>query len=413
MRRFTPFIIALLLLVAEALPAQTAGNEPVKTIKKDKEPVGINLSLWKNMSTQQTDTVGSTCLNLGIFSSMNRLSGMGINLLGSVVYRDMNGAQITGLANLVGGSMRGVQIAGISNVNGDNLSGVSLSGLVGITGNHAQGVIFSGLTNITGDNTSGVVIGGLLNISGKNSTGVQLAGLANISGENFNGITTSGLLNIVGEDLVGVQISGLGNITGEKMHGLQISGIGNVVGETFTGVQLAPLNIAQNGKGLQIGLVNYYKEKFNGFQLGLVNANPDTKVQLMLFGGNTTKLNVGARFKNKLFYTILGGGTHYLDFSDKFSASLFYRAGLELPLYKQLFISGDLGFQHIENFKNKDYGFPARLYALQARVNLEYRLTDRLGVFVTGGYGGSRYYNKGATYDKGVILEGGVVVFKY
>ena len=66
-----------------------------------------------------------------------------------------------------------------------------------------------------------------------------------------------------------------------------------------------------------------------------------------------------------------------------------------------------------ENFKNKDYGFPARLYALQARVNLEYRLNDRLGVFVTGGYGGSRYYNKGVTYDKGVIVEGGVVLFKY
>ena len=136
-----------------------------------------------------------------------------------------------------------------------------------------------------------------------------------------------------------------------------------MVGGSFTGAQLAPMNMAKSGKGLQIGLFNYYKENFDGFQLGLVNANPDTKVQLMLFGGNTTKLNVGARFKNKLFYTILGGGTHYLDFSDKFSASLFYRAGLELPLYKQLFISGDLGFQHIENFKNKDYGFfpdPAR-----------------------------------------------------
>ena len=68
-------------------------------------------------------------------------------------------------------------------------------------------------------------------------------------------------------------------------------------------------------------------------------------------------------FKNRLFYTILGGGTHYLDFGDKFSAALFYRAGLELPLYKQLFISGDLGYQHIETFKNKDYGIPARLYA--------------------------------------------------
>ena len=410
MRRLFPSIIALL-MVAGTLPAQTTDSP--STTKKDREPVGINLSLWKNMSTQQTDTVGSTCLNLGLFSSMNRLNGVGINLLGGVVLRDMNGVQITGLANLVGGSMRGVQIAGISNVNGNNLSGVSISGLVGITGNHAQGVIFSGLTNITGDNTSGVIIGGLLNISGENSSGVHLAGLANIAGESFNGITTSGLLNIVGQSLRGIQISGLGNITGEDMHGMQISGLGNVVGGSFTGAQLAPMNMAKSGHGLQFGLFYYYTENFDGLQLGLVNANPDTKVQLMLFGGNTPKLNVGARFKNKLFYTILGGGTHYLDFSDKFSASLFYRAGLELPLYKQLFISGDLGFQHIENFKNKDYGFPARLYALQARVNLEYRLTDRLGIFVTGGYGGSRYYNKGVTYDKGVILEGGVVLFKY
>ena len=120
----------------------------------------------------------------------------------------------------------------------------------------------------------------------------------------------------------------------------------------------------------------------------------------MFFGGNATKLNVGARFKNRLFYTILGGGTHYLDFGDKFSAALFYRAGLELPLYKQLFISGDLGYQHIETFKNKDYGIPARLYALQARVNLEYHLTDRFGIFLTGGYGGSRYYTQGKPMTK-------------
>ena len=170
MRRLFPSIIALL-MVAGTLSAQTTDNKSTETTKKNREPVGINLSLWKNMSTQQTDTVGSTCFNLGLFSSMNRLNGVGINLLGSVVYRDMNGVQVTGLANLVGGSMRGVQIAGISNVNGDNLCGVSLSGLVGITGNHAQGVIFSGLTNIVGDNASGVLIGGLLNIAGENSSG--------------------------------------------------------------------------------------------------------------------------------------------------------------------------------------------------------------------------------------------------
>ena len=404
----------LSLLIAGTVFAQENSKKSSKPASRtDHGPVGINLSLWKNISTQRTDTVGSTCFNLGVFSSMNRLNGLGINILGAVAGKDVNGVQMAGVFNIVGGSMRGIQMAGISNVNGNNLTGLSMSGLINITGNNAQGVIFSGLANISGDNNRGVTIGGLLNISGEGASGVHFAGLANISGGSFKGLSSAGLLSVVGKYFEGVQLSGLANITGENMTGIQISGIGNVVGGTAQGIQIAPVNMAIRAKGLQIGLFNYYKEKLDGFQLGLVNANPNTKVQMMLFGGNATKLNVGARFKNNLFYTILGGGTHYLDFGDKFSAALFYRAGLELPLYKQLFISGDLGYQHIETFKNKDYGIPARLYALQARVNLEYRLTDQLGVFLTGGYGGSRYYTKGKTYDKGVIVEGGVVLFKY
>lgn len=400
-------------LDANATPQQS--GKPATTRRRraprtDHGPTGINLSLWKNIATQRTDTVGTTCLNLGVSSMMNRLDGFGLNILGSIIGRDANGVQIAGLSNIVGGSMNGVQIAGISNVNGDNLTGLSLSGLVGITGNNARGAIISGLTSISGENNSGLTIGGLLNISGANAAGFHFGGLANIAGGDFKGVSASGLLNVVGEDMNGVQLAGLGNITAGDVTGIQISGLGNVVGGTAKGVQLSPANVAIHAKGLQIGLFNYYKKSLDGFQLGLVNANPHTKVQMMIFGGNATKLNVGARFKNKLFYTILGGGTHYLDFGDKFSAALFYRAGLELPLYKQLFISGDLGYQHIETFKNKDYGIPARLYALQARVNLEYRLTERLGVFLTGGYGGSRYYTRGATYDKGVIVEGGLVI---
>lgn len=366
----------------------------------------------ENISTQRTDTIGSTCFNLGVFSSMNRLNGLGMNILGSVTGRDVNGVQMAGLSNMVGGSMRGMQIAGITNINGNNLIGVSVSGLVGITGTHAQGVIISGLANISGDYNRGASIGGLLNISGEGASGIHFAGLANISGGNFKGFSGAGLLSVIGEDLNGMQMSTLANITAGDMTGVQVSGLGNVVGGTARGLQIGAANMAIRAKGLQIGLFNYYKEKLDGFQLGLVNANPQTKVQLMFFGGNATKLNVGARFKNRLFYTILGGGTHYLDFGDKFSAALFYRAGLELPLYKQLFISGDLGYQHIETFKNKDYGIPARLYALQARVNLEYHLTDRFGIFLTGGYGGSRYYTQGKTYDKGIIVEGGVTILK-
>lgn len=390
-----------------------AAGSKHRSPRTDHGPAGVNLSIWKNISTQKTDTVGSTIFNLGAFSAMNRLDGLGINILSAVVGRDANGVQLAGISNMVGGSMRGVQVAGISNINGNNLTGLSVSGLVGISGNDARGAMLSGLTNISGNNTQGLILGGLMNISGDNSSGVHFAGLANISGGSFRGLASSGLMSVVGKDLKGIQLSGLTNITGEDMYGIQISGLGNVVGGTARGVQLSPANIATHAKGLQIGLFNYYKESLDGFQLGLVNANPHTKVQMMVFGGNATKLNVGARFKNNRLYTILGGGTHYLDFGDKFSAALFYRAGIELPLYKQLFISGDLGYQHIETFKNKDYGIPARLYALQARVNLEYRLNEALGVFVTGGYGGSRYYTKGATYDKGMIVEGGVVLFKY
>ena len=71
--------------------------------RTDHSPVGINISLWKNISTQRTDTVGSTCFNLGVFSSMNRLNGLGMNILGSVTGRNVNGMQMAGLSNMVGG----------------------------------------------------------------------------------------------------------------------------------------------------------------------------------------------------------------------------------------------------------------------------------------------------------------------
>ncbi|WP_455583988.1 LA_2272 family surface repeat-containing protein [Bacteroides sp.] len=374
--------LALLLTASGILPAQN-------------KSAGINLAIWKGVGTQPIDSAQTTYFNLGILSAMNRQNGVGFNILGSTVQQNMNGMQVSGLANMVGGSMRGLQFSGITNINGNNMVGLSATGLVNISGNQSKGVLLSGMTNISGDNTSGVMASGIMNISGDRASGVQLAGLANLTGSTFNGIMAGGLLNVVGEHLNGVQLTGLANIVGSRMNG----------------VQIGLCNYATKAKGLQIGLVNFYKDEMKGFQLGLVNANPDTRVQMMIFGGNATKINVGARFKNKLFYTIVGAGTHYLDFSDKFSASVFYRGGIWLPLCKDLTISGDLGYQHIETFKNKDYGIPARLYGLQARLNLEYQITKKFGVFATGGYGGSRYYNKDITYDKGVIAEAGIVLF--
>lgn len=355
---------------------------------------GINLSLWTTMGTQPIDSTQTTYLNLGIVSKMNKLHGVGLNVLASIANNNMNGMQLSGLSNITGGSMRGVQLGGICNINGDNLSGISGAGLVTITGNHATGVLLAGLTNVAGNNSQGVMMAGCMNVTGDKASGVHLSGLCNLTGGTFNGVMATGLLNIAGQSVNGIQLAGLANVAVEQLNGMQIG--------------LA--NYASKVAGLQIGLVNYYKDEMKGFQLGLINANPNTKVQLLLFGGNRTKINVGARFKNERFYTIIGGGTHYFDFSEKFSATLFYRAGLALPICQHLSISADLGYQHIEAFTNKNHGIPARLFALQGRINLEYAFTQQLGVFATTGYERSKAYNTAGTYHKGMLVEGGLTV---
>ena len=109
---FTSLLIAGTTLAQEHNPGSvqpdTIQKSSENTFRKqhsprtDHGPVGINISLWKNISTQRTDTVGSTCFNLGVFSSMNRLNGLGMNILGSVTGRDVNGVQMAGLSNMVG-----------------------------------------------------------------------------------------------------------------------------------------------------------------------------------------------------------------------------------------------------------------------------------------------------------------------
>lgn len=382
MKRKKTILTAAILMAAVCLSAQN-------------KSAGINLSLWKDICTQPHDSTQTTYVNIGLLSTMNRLNGVGINALGSVVHGDMNGVQITGLANLAGGTMRGVQFAGISNISGNNTLGLSVAGLVNITGDGSKGVVITGLTNIGGDNNSGVMLSSFMNVTGNMASGLQLSGAANITGQAFNGVMTSGLLNVVGEHMNGLQMAGLANITGNKLNG----------------VQVGVFNYATNVRGLQIGLVNYYQKEMKGFQLGLVNANPDTRVQMMMYGGNATPANIGVRFKNKLFYTIVGVGSFYQDLNDKFSISASYRAGMSFSIYKGLSISGDLGYQHIEACSNKDEVIPRRLYALQARANVEYQLTKKFGIFATGGYGLTRFYNRSSNYDKGAIIEAGIVLF--
>lgn len=366
-------ITLFLLLTGRAFSQQTSHCQNTAS------PIGINLSLWKKIATQPNDTIGQTVFNLGMVSTMNQLNGIGLNILGSKVKRNANGLQVSGITQIVNEQSNGISLAGLVNIKGLDMNGIS----------------FAGITNITGLTTNGITIGGLINFTGKRAAGLQLASIGNITGESSSGISIGGLINVTGND----------------MHGIQLSGIMNISTQS-RGAQLAPVNVTVKGKGVQIGLVNYYQEQFDGIQLGLVNANKNTHIQLMAYGGSRAKINLAVRFKNELFYTILGTGSPYLDFDDKFSGSLFYRAGMEIPLYKKLVFSGDMGYQHIETFKNKRQNHPARFYALQARLNLEWRANTQIGYFISGGYSHERIYQKSSPYQHKPIIEAGVVIYK-
>lgn len=366
-------ITLFLLLTGRAFSQQTSHCQNTAS------PIGINLSLWKKIATQPNDTIGQTVFNLGMVSTMNQFNGIGLNILGSKVKRNANGLQVSGITQIVNEQSNGISLAGLVNIKGLDMNGIS----------------FAGITNITGLTTNGITIGGLINFTGKRAAGLQLAGIGNITGESSSGISIGGLINVTGND----------------MHGIQLSGIMNISTQS-RGAQLAPVNVTVKGKGVQIGLVNYYQEQFDGIQLGLVNANKNTHIQLMAYGGSRAKINLAVRFKNELFYTILGTGSPYLDFDDKFSGSLFYRAGMEIPLYKKLVFSGDMGYQHIETFKNKRQNHPARFYALQARLNLEWRANTQIGYFISGGYSHERIYQKSSPYQHKPIIEAGVVIYK-
>ena len=384
------------LFIAVTLSAENAMS-PVAPQESPKDTSsGINFSLWKNVATQPTLTTGYTWLNVGALSSMNRLKGFGLNILGATVRTNMSGVQIGGISNMVGEQMKGFQFAGISNMVGENMRGVTFSGLTIIVGDGASGLIVSGATGIVGNAAHGMVLNGIMGITGSNAAGLHLSGIANVTGDSFRGMELAAGVNIAARNMYGVQLAALTNIA-----------------DSIRGAQIGLVNVASSAKGLQLGLINIYDREMDGVQLGLVNVGPSTRVQFMMFGGNVSKFNLGVRFKGHTCYTILGLGAPHFPLSDKFSASAFYRAGLEKKLFSQLYLSGDMGFRHTETFKNKDIGRPKRLYSLELRANLEYRLLPAMGVFFTAGYGWDRQYNYGGNYDKGVILEGGLVLFKY
>ena len=254
--------------------------------------------------------------------------------------------------------------------------------------------------------------------------GLQFGLAATLADEQTKGVQIAGFSNMSASALRGLQLAGITNLSMGVERGLQFSGIANVASGYMRGGQMAAYNYADSLNGSQVGLINVARSHPRGWQvglvnitrdtvahkIGLVNLNPRTVVDFMLYGGTTTKGNVAVRFRNRSTYSIIGLGTHYMGLDKKFSGAVFYRLGQYFRTGERWSLSGDIGFYHIETFESSGSTSPKRLYSLQARINADYQISKRIGAFVSVGYGDTRYYHHSTRYKNRLLFEAGLTI---
>ena len=256
------------------------------------------------------------------------------------------------------------------------------------------------------DTTKSVQFGVISSVAADGGKGVQLSGVSNTTAHTFNGLQLSGVSNITSGMDRGLQLSGILNVSSAMMRGCQLGAVNYA--DSLNGAQVGVFNIARKRpKGWQIGLINLSYDSI-GHKIGLMNVNPMTVIDVMMYGGSSTKANIALRYRNKSTYSILGVGTHFMGLDSKFSGAVFYRLGQYFQLSPKWSLSGDLGYYHVETFKKNSDDGPERLYSLQARLNADYQFNMKFGAFASVGWGLTRYYDRNETYRNRPLLELGL-----
>ena len=258
------------------------------------------------------------------------------------------------------------------------------------------------------DSVKSVQLGVISSVAADGGHGVQFSGVSGMSAHTFNGLQFSGISNITNGMNRGLQLSGILNVSSSMMRGWQMGGINYA--DSLNGAQIGAFNIARKRpKGWQIGLVNVSYDTI-GHKIGFININPLTNIDLMVYGGTSSKTNIAMRYRNRSTYNIFGIGTHFMGLDSKFSGALFYRLGQYIQLSPKWSLSADLGYYHVETFEKNSNDKPERLYSLQARFNVDYQISRRIGAFATVGWGITRYYDRNETYRNRPLFEMGMTL---
>ena len=256
------------------------------------------------------------------------------------------------------------------------------------------------------DSVKSIQFGIISTVAPDGGHGVQLAGVSNTAAHRFNGLQLGGVSNITQGMERGLQLSGILNVSTEMMRGWQWGAVNYA--DSLDGIQVGVFNVARKRpEGWQVGLINLSYDTI-GHKIGLVNVNPTTDIDIMMYGGSSTKGNIAVRYRNRSTYNILGVGTHFMGLDSKFSGAVFYRLGQYAQVSPKWSLSGDIGYYHVETFSKNNNDKPERLYSLQARINADYQISRKLGAFASVGWGLTRYYDRNETYRNRPLVEMGL-----
>ena len=256
------------------------------------------------------------------------------------------------------------------------------------------------------DTVKGFQFGLISSVTTEGGHGFQFGGVSNTSGHTFNGLQMGGVSSITQGMDKGLQMSSILNISSKRMNGWQMGTVNYA--DSLNGAQIGIFNVTRkHPQGWQVGLVNLSYDSI-GHKIGLVNINPATHIDVMVYGGSSTKMNLAARFRNRSTYNVIGVGTHFMGLDSKFSGAVFYRLGQYAQLSPKWSLSGDVGYYHVETFSKNNNDKPERLYSLQARINADYQISSKIGAFASVGWGVTRYYDRNETYRNRPLVELGL-----
>ncbi|MEQ9405142.1 MAG: hypothetical protein RIM99_16245 [Cyclobacteriaceae bacterium] len=295
------------------------GNSPLFTglrfnfKDRDVEKVnGLSFSMWQpkedsgdgavNGISMGLPLAGGTAerngLNLGVagISANENLNGFNVGGFGAGAGGNVNGVNIGGLGVGSGGSLNGLNLAGIGLGSGDDVTGISVAAIGVGAGGDLKGLNVAGIGAGAGGDVKGINVA-LVGIgAGEDMTGINFGGVGMGAGGKLKGLNFGGIGVGAGEELMGLNMAIVG-VGAPEVKGISIAGV--VGGDKITGIAIAPAwlkigdkesdsedvelkgiaisafnQIRGENNGISIGVLNI-AEGGKGFQIGLLNHNPN------------------------------------------------------------------------------------------------------------------------------------------